>query len=241
MRYAAYLLLILLCAVMLGAQVQTPVYTNGIGMAPTIPTNCTNGINFDGTTFSCASASGGLPSGMIAFINSGSCPSGWAQVASAGDYVLLTVAANSDVGTSGGSTSYTPAGTNAAATFSGTPGTVPAETFTGNALATHTHTLTPTGTNGTSSVATTSGSFKGTSSGGFSQIGGVAPGSSFTVGAQTFTGALDTSSAVSAGTPSGTNSTASFTPAGTESAAAFSGTPATIQPTYLKLIGCSKN
>ena len=73
-----------------------------------------------------------LPSGMIAFVDSGSCPNGWAQVAANGDYFLATVAANGDVGTSGGSSIYTPAGTNGAPSFTGNAGTVPAEPFSGN-------------------------------------------------------------------------------------------------------------
>ena len=59
-------------------------------------------------------------SGMIAFIASGSCPSGWTEQAFSGKYPLFTVAANSDVGATGGSTSYTPAGTEATATCSAT-------------------------------------------------------------------------------------------------------------------------
>jgi len=209
------------------------------------------------------------------------CPAGYTEVSAMnGAMPYGTIAANGDVGGTGGSNmitptgsnataSFTPAGTVAAPTFTGNAGIVPAETFTGNAgtvpaetvswpagvptfagnaLATHTHTVTPTGTNGTASVATTSGSLAGTSSGAFSKIANVSPGSSFTVPAETFTGSLDTTSAVSAGTPSGTiawpagvptnatasftpagaNGTVSFTPAGTNSAPAFTGQAGTV-------------
>ncbi len=50
-----------------------------------------------------------------------------------------------------GTAAFTPAGTNAwpagVPSFSGSGGTVPAQTFTGSALGTHSHTLTPGGTN----------------------------------------------------------------------------------------------
>src|SRR5438132_2874579 len=53
----------------------------------------------------------GIPSGIIVFVQSGSCPSGFTEVAGLdGAYILGTVAANNDVGGTGGSNSYTPAG-----------------------------------------------------------------------------------------------------------------------------------
>jgi len=140
----------------------------------------------------------------------------------------LTAAAQSFTGsaaTSSATSAGTPSGTNASGGFSegaiSYPANVPTiaagiftqptvswpagvPTFAGNALATHTHTVTPTGTNGAVSVATTSGSLAGTSAGAFSKIATVSPGSSFTVGAETFTGSQDTTSAVSGGTPAGT-------------------------------------
>jgi len=222
------------------------------------------------------------PPGGLTLIISGSCPAGTVEVTSLnGAFPYGTLAANGDVGTTGGSNTITPAGTNgtvsftpvgtvAAPTFTGSSGTVPAETiswpagvptFAGNALATHTHTVTPTGTNGTATVATTSGSLAGTSSGAFSKVGGSSPGSSFTVPAETFTGTSDTTSAVSAGTPAGTiawpagvptNGTASFTPSGTNSAPAFTGTGGTIpaetwtgtqfdnRSAFVKVIFCQK-
>ncbi len=89
-------------------------------------------------------------SGMIAFINSGSCPSGWTEQAYAGKYPLFTVAANSDVGGTGGSTSYTPAGTEATATISVTgtkfttssSGTAAATAMAGTTIASGANTVT---------------------------------------------------------------------------------------------------
>ncbi len=82
-------------------------------------------------------SSASLPSGMIAFVDTGSCPTGFTEVAKSGNYLLLTVAANADAGANGGSNSYTPAGSVAAPTFTGNAatltGTVAQPTFTGNA------------------------------------------------------------------------------------------------------------
>ena len=237
------------------------------------------------------SSSGGaaVPSGMIAFIATGPCPSGWTENdAMTGYNVLVTSTANSDIGTHGPSTltasaqtftgtasqstsavsAGTPAGTNAMGgfaegaiswpanppTFSGTLGTtsavsagtpsgtnsspsvtvttagyassttnysfnkwngttltsgttsvtIPAETFTGVAMATHTHTLTPTGT-----IAY--------------------PANVPVIGAGTFTQPTFTGALMS--THSHT-----FTATGTNGSSTVSGTPA-----YFKVIACQKN
>ena len=88
---------------------------------------------------------------------------GSARAITAGDSITATSA-----NPSGGVASITPAGTNGTAAFTpagtvawpaGVPtnstSTIPAETFTGSALGTHSHTVTATGTNGTSSVTGT--------------------------------------------------------------------------------------
>jgi hypothetical protein len=67
-----------------------------------------------GTTYS------GVPSGMIGFINTGTCPTGWTEQSYSGDYLLMTVAANGDAGGTGGSTSYTPAGSVTESTMAAT-------------------------------------------------------------------------------------------------------------------------
>lgn len=171
-----------------------------------------------------APAASGVPSGMIGFIASGTCPSGWTELSSyAGEYVLATKAANSDVGTTGGSSSYTPAGTVAAPVFTGSSVTTSAVSAG-----------TPAGTNSTVSLAvtgtkmTTSGSGTAAATG----VGSVTVSTSsqnVTIPAETFTGsALATH-------------THNVTAAGTNSAPAFTGTAATIRPPYIKLIPCQKN
>lgn len=199
---------------------------------------------------------GGVPAGAIVFVSSGTCPSGYTEVAGLnGKMVRGTVAANSDVGGTGGSDSVTP-------------------TFTGSALATHTHTLTATGTNGTVSftpvgtiawpagVPTNAAITAGTPTGTVSALttgadssttGGVAKAIAQT---PTFTGsALGTHTHTiswPAGVPtltgtSGTVPAETFTGSSATSSAVTGGTPAgTIsavdtRAAYIKLIGCSKN
>ncbi len=152
--------------------------------------------------------------GQIFFILSGSCPAGFSEVTALnGKTIIGTLAANGDVGTTGGSDTVTPAGTVAAPTFTGssvtssansggTPmGTVAAPTFTG--------------TSGQSTSSDSAGTPAGT------------------VAAPTFTGtSAQATSAVSAGTPAGTNGTAAFTPSGTIAwpvgVPAFSGSAGTV-------------
>ena len=90
-----------------------------------------------------------IGTGTIILIESGTCPTGFAEATALSGKVLVgTVDANSDVGTTGGADTITPAGTVAAPTFAGTAGTIPAETiswpagvptFAGSALGTHQH------------------------------------------------------------------------------------------------------
>lgn len=90
-------------------------------------------------------SAGGVPAGAIVFIDTGSCPSGYAEVAGLdGKTVLGTLNANGNVGGTGGADTITPAGSVAAPIFTGsqvstsaitagTPaGSVAAPTFTGS-------------------------------------------------------------------------------------------------------------
>ena len=187
-----------------------------------------------------------IPTGMISFIASGTCPAGWTEVTTMiGRYIMGTTAANGGVGGTGGSTSYTPAGTNAAPTvgtltaasqtFTGTPGTVPAQTFTGNAGTVPAETFTGSSANtsavtagtpaGTNGATATTGNCASTAiaagTGSLNACKTTAP--NLTVPAETFTGS-QLATHLHTVTATGTNSTAAFTPAGTNSTAAF--TPA---------------
>ncbi len=135
----------------------------------------------------------------------------WSQIAG-GKMLIGQGNAPFDVAeNTGGSSTTTPAGSVAAPVFTGTASQVTSATSAG----------TPAGTNSTSTVATATGSKAGTSAGAFNTIGGVSPGSSFTVPAQTFTGsALATH-------------THTLTPAGTNSAPAFTGQSGSVLNPYL--------
>jgi len=159
-------------------------------------------------------------SGTIIAITSGSCAAGWTEATElSGKMPYGTLAANGDVGGTGGSDAVTPAGTNSA----------PA--FTGSALGTHLHGVgtfansstsggTPAGTNATSTV---------TPSGTITWPAGVPTNASgaFTQGAISWPAGVPTAANESAHTHSvtaaGTNGSVSITPLGTNAASATSG------------------
>lgn len=99
-----------------------------------------------------------VPAGLVTFVVSGTCPTGWSEVAALnGKAIYGTVAANADVGDAIGSASVTPTTASISLTSA-------AQTFTGSALGTHLHGIgsydnavvsagTPAGTNGTSTAA----------------------------------------------------------------------------------------
>lgn len=117
-------------------------------------------------SFECR-ASAAVP-GIITFIVSGTCPTGWSEDASlVGKTLFGTSTANGDIGDTGGNDNITPTVNSL---------TAAAQIFTGNALGTHSHGI---------------GTFANT--------------------------------AISAGTPSGTNSTSTVTPLGTNASSAVSG------------------
>lgn len=84
------------------------------------------------------SASGGVPTGGILFVDTGTCPAGFAEVAGLNGRTLLgTIAANMDVGGTGGSDSITP-------TTNSISLTAAAQTISGNTAdeSSHTHSVT---------------------------------------------------------------------------------------------------
>lgn len=93
-------------------------------------------------------AGGGVPAGLITVIVAGTCPTGWTEVAALNGKMLRgTVAANGDVGATGGSDTITPT----VATL-----TAAAQTFTGSsATSSAVSGGTPAGTNGTGTVTAT--------------------------------------------------------------------------------------
>lgn len=174
------------------------------------------------------------PTGILAFVASGTCPSGWTEdTALDGNYVLSTTHAHGDVGTTGGSSSYTPTGTVTASTFTGTPatltGSVAAPTFTGVSATLTGSVAAPSflGTLATLTGSVTAPAFTGSSA-------------NVSFGSISFAGSGGTTGATSGGTPAGTNTLGAFTEgvitwpvgvpafngsAGTVPAQIFTGTP----------------
>lgn len=228
MKTLRLLLCLLLVTSSLSGQTgqKTVVYTNGVPYTTSIPTDCSYGMNYNGTDFVCAPAP--IPSGTITIIVSGACPTGYTEVTALnGKTIIGTLAANNDVGTTGGSDSITPT----IATL-----TAAAQTFTGSsATSSAVSGGTPAGTNSTVTgpaqvISWPVGvpAFTGSALGTHTHDGG-----SYSAAAQPFTGSSATSSAVSAGTPAGTNGTVTGPaqviswPAGVPTNAAITaGTPA---------------
>ena len=188
------------------------VSSGGAWVKKTMPNCPTGAVQYTAATglFQCGTMSG-LPAGLVAFILSGTCPSGYTEVAALnGIAVIGTLAANANVGTTGGSDTITPAGTVA------WPAGVP--TFAGNALATHTHTFTG---NAVNSSATAASPDLVTSNTGGS---GVSP----------TTTATGTNASISAGTPAGTVAW----PAGVPT---FAGAGGDNRQAFIRAIFCSKD
>jgi hypothetical protein len=184
----------------------------------------------------------GVPAGLIA-LSLTSCPTGWAEATALNGVMLRgTLAANGNVGTTGGSDTITPQGTisqPALSMNSFTPaGSISTPTFTGSALATHAHELPfqiPSTTTTRQLAAATFGT--GTSR--------AATAVSATGTGNTTSAAVALSQAVSAGTPTGTISTPSFTGqsatlTGSVTAPTFTGTAFNNRPAYVNVIFCAK-
>ena len=188
---------------------------------------------------------GGLTAGLIALVDAGACPSGYTeQTGLNGQTILGTVAASSDVGTTGGSDTLTPAGTNTASSFTGDAASL---THSGTAVAdhaSHTHTYTDV----------------------VNHVHVYASQTATTGAATSYEhGVLDTSSAeaeatettnnptggVATGTTAGPSATLThgvtqpsahaYTPTGTVSAPVFTGTGADNRSAFTRVIFCQKD
>lgn len=107
--------------------------TGGINYGTSVPATCSKGDVFSSTSlgkmYGCTAkdewtelggGSGGPPAGAIIFIDTGTCPTGYSEVSAFnGKTIIGTLAANGNVGTTGGSDTITPAGTVAAPVFTG--------------------------------------------------------------------------------------------------------------------------
>src|SRR3990170_8381170 len=184
------------------------------GQGQLAPTGCAEGENpaWNNTTklWDCAppgGGGGGPPAGSILLIVSGTCPSGYVEETTLnGKFLLGTLAANADIGSTGGADNITPAGT------------VSQPTFTGDALAAHAHAVgtyavsAPTFTGTASTVVVNHVHVQNTAN---TQTGGQV---SYTTDAST-TG----SQATGISTANPTGGSATNTPAGTTTAPTLSG------------------
>lgn len=161
-------------------------------------------------------SSSSLPSGFIGLVSSGTCPTGTTEVTALNGKTLFgTVAANGDVGGTGGADSITPTVNSL---------TAAAQTFTG--------TLTTTVINHTHTIATGTGS-----TGNFSQVIGTVDTSSGG------TGASPTQTTLGTLTVATTGGAANYTPAGTNGTSAVTGTLNSFdnRSAYMKVIFCKAN
>lgn len=182
--------------------------------------------------FSCQNESGGggIPSGSILLTLAAACPTGFTEsTALAGKTLFGTLAANADVGGTGGADAITPAGSNSAPAFAGNAvasNSVTAGTPAGfnSAPALTMNAYTPAGTNGAPA-------FTGTASTvvvNHVHVQSVNSGSTGGSVGYGYDASTNTSVASGYSTANPTGGAANYTPAGTVAAPAFTGTQATL-------------
>lgn len=210
----------------------------------TLPSTCGVGAMFvrtsDAQVFVCGSTDawsqmGGaaVPSGSILLIDTGTCPAGFSEVTGLNGRTLVgTLAANGNVGGTGGADAITPEGVNSAPIFSGTPFssvinhthavnvTDPGHTHTQNSFAPR---IINSGTAGTVGVQGASAA----SNANASNAATTATNQSATTG-------------ITATTSNPAGGVASITPAGTVSAPAFTGASFDNRSAYTRVIFCKK-
>lgn len=240
---------------------QLDAQTNG-GAGAALPSTCVTGSTFvksgasagiyycsaTDTWTAAGGSSGAVPAGSIIFIDSGTCPTGYAEATALnGKTIIGTVAANGNVGTTGGSDTLTPAGSNSAPSFTGSAWAAPAvswpvnpPTFTGAALAAHAHEL-PWQIPSTTTIRQIAVATFGT---GTSRA---ATAVSAAGTANTTSAAVALSEAKSAGTPAGTiaypanvPTIGAYTPSGTVTAPTFTGSAGDNRSAFVYVIACKK-
>lgn len=166
------------------------------------------------------SGAGASPAGTLRIITTGTCGTGWTEnSAMDGKIIIGTLAANGNVGSTGGNDSITPTVaslTAAAQVFSGTP-------FSNVINHTHAVTVTYNAQGGTTAATTGTHSMTSTATGGSAR-------------------ALTSGDVVSATTANPAGGVASITPAGTNAASSVSGTLNSFdnRPAFVRVIFCVK-
>lgn len=249
-KYLSTITIILLALFIVGRSQQTPPCTDGQKLVWNSAT--ANWICSDAT-------SSGVESGAIVIKLTGTCGTGYTEATELNGKTLIgTLAANGNIGTTGGSDTLTPTGTNSAPTFTGSALATHGHAFTGSALATHTHTFTGsalathahelpwqipstttirqiaiatfgTGTSRAATAVSAAGTANTTSA-------AVALSQGVTAGTPAGSNSSD-----SGGTPSGSNAvTSGGTPAGTVSAPTFTGASGENRSAFVRVIFCRK-
>ncbi len=187
------------------------------------------GIDGDGNILCAAdqTGGGGLPSGAVVLVISGSCATtlgaGWSEVSSlSGKFVLGTVAANGDIAATGGSDSITPAGSVSQPTFTGTP-------F--SEVISHTHAV-----NINDPGHAHGQQVRNTSTAGSAGAQGANTANNATAGTT-----VSATTGISATTSAPGGGVSSITPAGTVSQPTFTGTQFDNRPAFVKVIFCRKD
>ena len=174
---------------------------------------------------------GSLPSGFIGLVTSGTCPTGTTEVAALNGVTLVgTLAANGDVGGTGGANLITPAGNNAGGAVSAHAGTAVADhashTHTYTDVIAHTHVI-------TSQTATTGGAT--------SYEHGTLDTSSAEAEATEVTGSTGIATGTTAGPSATLTHTVTQPNAHTFTQPTFTGTQFDNRSAYVKVIFCSGN
>lgn len=237
-------LLVVGCAVLGTAAVQQVAQPDGtIATIPTCDTT-TEKLRYAAGTWSCVidqaggAAGASLPAGAIVLVATGTCPIGFTEVTALdGRTPIGTLAANANIGATGGSDNLTPAGSVSAPTFVGTP-------FTDIINHTHTVTVTDPGHTHTQASHTHTQSVNSATTGGSS---GYTPdtstGTSVTSGYSTGSATPVINSATTGITATSANpagGVTSITPAGTIGAPAFTGNAADNRSAFTRVIFCEK-
>lgn len=255
-----------------------PTVFNGSVAIDSAPNACTlETFYFDGTSgWLIRSGAMGFPGeygmapGTIVLVLTSACPPGFAEVLGLNGKMLVgTLAANSNVGGTGGSDTITPSGTNSAPGFTGTAATL---THTGTAVsahsgaavadhASHTHTYTNI-VNHTHPITSLTATIPTRASAGntLTSASGIGATGGTGTAAATLGGSIpNPTGAVNVGTSAGPSATLthsvtqpanhavtqpsdhSYTPGGSVPAAAFLGNSFDNRPAFVRVIFCSKN
>lgn len=200
-----------------------------------------------------------VPTGSILLIVSGTCPSGYVEeTALNGKTLVGTLAANKDVGTTGGSDTITPTGVNSVPTFNGNAWSAPAiawpagvptltgttASFSGNAstvVVNHTHGFTDL-RGASTGGATTNWNISTAAADSSSTVSTLVTGNPSAGGAANYTpaGSVTITAQGTIAWPAGVPTIGAYTPAGSVTAPTFTGDSFSNRSAFTFVIFCRK-